>query len=46
MMSFIIGVIVGAYIDQNFDIPNIKCIGNDLLKHIKSLEKDESKKKK
>ena len=38
--SFAIGTIFGAYISQNYNIPNVKKEIDKLLKYMKSIEKD------
>ena len=44
LLSFIGGTIFGAYISQNYDIPNVKKTGEIIIEYIKSLEKDNKKK--
>ena len=43
MINFICGFILGAFVAQNYNIPNIKNIGTDILEHLKTMEKNESK---
>jgi hypothetical protein len=37
LFSFILGTVTGAYISQNYDIPNVKDEINNVSKYIKSL---------
>lgn len=39
-LSFIGGTLFGAYIAQNYDIPNIKKVSDELINYVKKLEKD------
>lgn len=38
---FVVGSIFGAYVAQNYNIPNIEKICSKLLKNIKDLEKND-----
>ena len=46
IVSFFSGLVVGAYIAQNYEIINIKKTSNQLLTYLKSLEKDDDNKNK
>lgn len=37
--SFILGTISGVYIAQNYDIPDVKVIGNKIIDYLNSIEK-------
>ena len=37
--SFILGTIGGMYIAQNYDVPDVKHIGNKIVEYLKSIEK-------
>lgn len=39
IQSFIVGSISGIYIAQNYDIPDVKKLGNKLFDYIKNFEK-------
>lgn len=41
LLSFISGSILGMYIAQNYEIPNVKKSSLALLKYLKSLEKSD-----
>jgi hypothetical protein len=44
-MSFFMGACSGVYLAQNYDIPDVKNIGNQIMLYVNSLEKkDEAKK--
>ena len=38
--SFIVGMASGVYMAQNYDIPDIKLLGDKVVDYIKSLEKN------
>lgn len=38
-ISFIMGTCFGLYLDQNYEIPDIKVVGDKILKYLNSLEK-------
>ena len=38
--SFILGTISGMYIAQNYNIPNVKVIGNKIIDYLNSIEKN------
>lgn len=40
LFVFVLGNITGMYISQNYNIPNIKKVTDNILKYIESLEKD------
>jgi hypothetical protein len=40
-ISFIMGTCFGLYLDQNYEIPDIKAVGDKILKYLNSLEKKE-----
>ena len=40
LFSFISGTIFGAYISQNYNIPNIANLSKVLINYMKSLEKN------
>ena len=42
--SFIFGIVSGVYMAQNYDIPDIKIIGDKALNYIKTLEKNDKNK--
>lgn len=46
IVSFFSGIVVGAYIAQNYEIINIKKTSNQLLRYLKSLEKNDDNKNK
>ena len=37
--SFIVGMASGVYMAQNYDIPDIKILGDKVVDYIKSLDK-------
>tara|TARA_B100000963_G_C22483714_1_gene605906 strand:+ start:441 stop:575 length:135 start_codon:yes stop_codon:yes gene_type:complete len=37
--SFILGTISGMYIAQNYDIPDVKSIGDKIVEYLNSIEK-------
>jgi|TARA_B110000285_G_scaffold69531_1_gene79999 hypothetical protein len=37
--SFIVGTVSGIYIAQNYDIPNVKKLGDKVVDYIKNFEK-------
>ena len=39
-LSFIGGTLFGAYIAQNYDIPDVKVIGNKIIDYLNSIEKN------
>lgn len=39
LYSFIIGLGSGVYIAQNYDVPEIKILGEKFFEYLKSLEK-------
>ena len=39
MYRFLLGNVVGIYIAQNYDIPNVKKIALNIIDYIKSYEK-------
>ena len=43
--SFILGTISGVYFAQNYDVPDVKVIGDKLIKYLNSIEKKDDKKK-
>lgn len=38
--SFFMGITVGIYFAQNYDIPDIKNIGDKVVDYLKSIEKN------
>lgn len=46
MFNFILGTITGIYMAQNFDIPDIKKVGLEILEQLKNLEKEKDEKSK
>ena len=38
-LSFIAGAWSGIYLAQNYDIPDIKIVGDKIIEYLKSLEK-------
>ena len=45
ILSFFSGIIVGAYLAQNYNIVNVKKTSENLLVYLKSLEKSDNSKK-
>lgn len=43
--SFILGSISGVYLAQNYDVPDVKVIGDKLIEYLNSIEKKDDKKK-
>ena len=41
-ISFLGGTIFGAYLSQNYDIPNIKKTSTLLITYLRTLEKDDT----
>ena len=37
--SFIAGTISGVYVAQNYDLPNVKKIGDKIIEYVKNFEK-------
>jgi len=46
MITFIVGFLVGAYTAQNYDIPNMKVLGTNILNYINKMENNNNNKKK
>lgn len=46
MITFMVGFLVGAYTAQNYDIPNMKVLGTNILNYINSMEKNNNNNKK
>lgn len=44
-ISFIMGTCFGLYLDQNYDIPDIKIVGDKIMDYLKSLEKKDKESK-
>ena len=40
MLYFIVGILAGAYLAQNYQIPDVKRGFNDCLERLKNLEKE------
>lgn len=40
-----VGIVIGIYVAQTYDVPNIKKLGNKALKKLKEMEKDKRKEK-
>ena len=45
MIHFIVGFFTGAFVAQNYDIPNVRNLFQDCLENLKHYEKKETKKK-
>lgn len=43
--SFLLGTISGVYLAQNYDVPDVKVIGDKLIQYLNSIEKKDDKKK-
>ena len=43
--SFLLGTISGVYLAQNYDVPDVKVIGDKLIEYLNSIEKKDDKKK-
>ena len=44
--SYILGTITGVYLAQNYDLPDVKIIGDKLIKYLNSIEKKDDNKNK
>ena len=42
--SFVLGTISGVYLAQNYDVPDVKVIGDKLIEYLNSIEKKDNKK--
>jgi hypothetical protein len=47
LASFVLGTISGVYLAQNYDVPNVKVLGDKIITYLNSIEKkDDNDKKK
>lgn len=37
--SFVLGTLAGVYIAQNYDVPDAKQLGDELINYLRSIEK-------
>ena len=45
LASFVLGTISGVYLAQNYDLPDVKILGDKLVEYLNSIEKKNDKKK-
>jgi hypothetical protein len=45
LASFVLGTISGVYLAQNYDVPDVKNLGDKLIEYLNSIEKKNDKKK-
>ena len=45
LASFVLGTISGVFLAQNYDLPDVKILGDKLVEYLNSIEKKEDKKK-
>jgi len=42
--SFVLGTISGVYLAQNYEVPDVKVLGDKLINYLNSIEKKDNKK--